>query len=284
MNMRAALTSIAVLAAAAACGGGVWWASTYDETAAEASEAPAPGEAATPLPVPPVPPRIAEGWRYEKCLGMLNDDAPGASAEAESWQANGGGEAAAHCLALAQVAMGNVQIGAEMLEALAAASSAPPAARAAVYGQAAQAWEMANHIRHAYDAATKALALSPDDPDLLVDRAVAAGALHRYQDSIDDLNRALEIDPHRYDAMVLRGSAWRHLGQLGLAQDDIDRVLLADPDNAEALLERGILRQRHDDLAGAQADWERAMRLAPDSATADLAQQNLALLEAGPAQ
>jgi regulator of sirC expression with transglutaminase-like and TPR domain len=55
-----------------------------------------------------------------------------------------------------------------------------------------------------------------------------------------------------------------------------------DPDNAEALLERGILRQRHDDRAGARRDWERAIELSPDSTTADLAQQNLALLEAGP--
>ena len=50
----------------------------------------------------------------------------------------------------------------------------------------------------------------------------------------------------------------------------------------EALLEHGILRQRVDDQAGARQDWERAISLEPDSATADLAQQNLALLDAGP--
>jgi regulator of sirC expression with transglutaminase-like and TPR domain len=72
------------------------------------------------------------------------------------------------------------------------------------------------------------------------------------------------------------------LGQLGLAQDDIDRAIAIDPDNPEALLERGIIRQRQNDAAGARADWERAITLAPDTPTADLAQQNLALLEAGP--
>jgi regulator of sirC expression with transglutaminase-like and TPR domain len=50
----------------------------------------------------------------------------------------------------------------------------------------------------------------------------------------------------------------------------------------EALLERGIIRQLKGDTAGAKADWQRAVALAPDSATADLAQQNLALNEAGP--
>ena len=61
----------------------------------------------------------------------------------------------------------------------------------------------------------------------------------------------------------------------------MDRAIAIDPDNAEALLERGILRQRHGDVAGARGDWERAIALAPDRATADLAEQNLALLEAG---
>jgi regulator of sirC expression with transglutaminase-like and TPR domain len=72
------------------------------------------------------------------------------------------------------------------------------------------------------------------------------------------------------------------MGQLDRAQDSLDLALGRDPDNAEALLERGILRQRHDDRAGARRDWERAIELSPDSTTADLAQQNLALLEAGP--
>ena len=48
------------------------------------------------------------------------------------------------------------------------------------------------------------------------------------------------------------------------------------------LVERGILRQRMGDGAGARADWEHAIELDPDSTTADLAEQNLALLEAGP--
>jgi regulator of sirC expression with transglutaminase-like and TPR domain len=68
---------------------------------------------------------------------------------------------------------------------------------------------------------------------------------------------------------------------LGRAQDDVDRAIALDPDDAEALLERGILRQRRADQAGARNDWERAIALAPDSATADLAEQNLALLQAG---
>jgi tetratricopeptide (TPR) repeat protein len=169
-----------------------------------------------------------------------------------------------------------------MLENLAAGSQAPAAARASIYGQATQAWLIAGDENHALRAATLALSLSPDDPDLLIDHAATAGNLDRYQDAIADLSRALALDPRRLDALVARAGAWRHLGRLEQAQDDIDHALALNADDPEALLERGILRQRRNDPRGARSDWERAMRMAPDSATADLAEQNLALLEAGP--
>ncbi len=71
---------------------------------------------------------------------MLGSDPEGANSFADAWQATGGGEGATHCLALAQIQLGNVQTGAEMLEKLAATSKAPAVARATVYGQADQAW------------------------------------------------------------------------------------------------------------------------------------------------
>ena len=241
-----------------------------------------PAETDEKLPVPPIPPRIAEGAEYDKCLSMLNSDPSGAQAFADAWDATGGGEGATHCLALAEIALGEPEKGAERMDKLATASKAAAAARASIYGQAGQAWLMAGDPGRAYGSATLALAMTPDDPDLLIDRSIAAASLERYQDAIDDLTHALDLDPRRQDALVFRAAAWRHLGQLDLAQDDIDRVFAQDDENPEALLERGILRQRRGDQAGARSDWERAVALAPDSATGDLAQQNLALLEAGP--
>ena len=67
-----------------------------------------------------------------------------------------------------------------------------------------------------------------------------------------------------------------------LRPQDVGRALDLDPEDPDAFLERGILRQRRGDPAGARKDWEKAVALSPDSATGDLAQQNLALLEAGP--
>ncbi len=236
----------------------------------------------SPLPLPPVPPRLAADADYQHCLDMLGDDPAGGYAFADAWFATGGGAPALHCQGLAAIALGDPQSGATLVERAAVESQATAGARAAVLGEAVQAWLMADDAAHAYEAASKAVELAPENPDLLIDRSIAAATMERYLDAIDDLDRALALDPDRADALTFRAAAWRNEGKLATARADADRAVALDPENPEALLERGIDRQRAGDEAGARADWERAKTLAPDSATADLAEQNLALLEAGP--
>lgn len=239
---------------------------------------------ATRLPVPPLPPRISEGVDYDKCISLLSGDPGGARALAEAWQARGGGDGATHCLGLSRIAEGQPEVGAKILESLATASQASAAVRATLYGQAAQAWMMAGQPRRAEQGLTQALALAPNTPDLLVDRAAAAILLQAYDEATTDLTVVLGDDPRRVDALVMRATALRQLGKLDAASDDITRALHEAPDSPEALLQRGILRQRARNPAGARADWNRVLTLAPNSPTADLAEQNLALLDAGPAQ
>jgi tetratricopeptide (TPR) repeat protein len=286
--MNRALAALTVVVAMASAGTAAYFFTRRDAPAAMAVAAAGDAGAADAadgetLPVPPVPPRIAEGADYEHCLAMLANDPDGANAFADAWEATGGGEGAAHCHALAQITLGNTMDGAQMLETLAGTSSAPPLARAQIFGQAVQAWLLADDAARAYAAASRAIELSPADPELLIDRSIAAATSGRYLDAVDDLSRALKLDPKRADALTLRAAAWRYEGKLDAAQDDVDRALELNPEYPEAYLERGILRQRRGDRAGAQADWEHAISLSPDTATADLAQQNLALLEAGPA-
>lgn len=236
------------------------------------------------LPVPPEPPRIAEGEDYERCLAMLRQSPETARTMAEAWEKRGGGDGAKHCLALSLLALGQPEIGARRLEALADESHANGAARASVLGQAGQAWMMAGQPDRAYGAITMALGITPHDTALMIDRAVAAGTLGRYAEAIEDLDRVLEVDGDRVEAWVFRAAALRHLDRTQAAMQDIARALELDPQNAEALLERGILRQMAGDTAGARVDWEKVVELSPDSPTADLAQQNLALNQAGPAR
>lgn len=278
MNNKRFVVLAGAVTLAIASGGGAWWVGwpgTPPEAVAEDEEV---------LPVPPPPARIAEGEDYHRCLDMVSGDPQGAKSFAETWTATGGGDGAEHCLALAEIELGDPEDGAEHLQRLGDHSQGPAAARASVYNQAGQAWIMADQPGRAFDAETLALALLPDDPDLLVTRAAAASDLDRFQEAADDLTRALDADPRREDALVMRAAAWRQLGRLDAAEADIGRAFALDGDDAEARLERGILRQRRGDLKGAREDWEAAMRLDPDSDTADLAQQNLALLDAGPEQ
>jgi len=276
MRKRVAPIVGAILVAGGLAAGGAWWLLAPGQPEPDASDA--------ELPVPPVPPRLAQSDEYERCLAMLETDPAGATVYAETWRHHGGGDGAAHCAGLAEIALGRPADGAAALEALAGTSAAPDLARASVYDQAAQAWMMAEQPEHATTAATKALALSPDDADLLIDRATAAVDLGRGPAAIDDLDHALAIAPRRVEALVLRAAALRRTGSLEAATRDIDNAIALDPDNPEALLERGILRERTGDRGGARADWERTITLDPDSSTADLAEQNIALLDAGPAR
>jgi tetratricopeptide (TPR) repeat protein len=244
---------------------------------------PAPQEdAVVDLPLPPFPPRITEGKDYETCLAALADDPAGAMAMADTWLANGGGDGAAHCQGLALIVTGKPEAGAAALEHLGETSAAPPMARALVLGQAGQARLMIAQPDKAAADASLALTLSPADTNLFVMRATAEGMLDRFRNAIADLSDALQLDASRADALVSRAVMHRQLNELDLAQADVARVLTRDPDNPDALLERGILRQRMGDRTGARTDWQHARDVDPNSTTADLAEQNLSLLEAGP--
>lgn len=272
MSRRAAAIGLSFGLAAVAAAGWWWWPISPDQMEESASD----------LPLPPFPPRIAEGKDYESCLAALADDPAGAASMAETMLAGGGGDGAAHCQGLALIVTGKPEAGAVVLEALARRSEVPPMARAVVLGQAAQARLMAAQPDRAEGDASEALALSPADTELFIMRATAEGMLDRFQDAVADLGAALQLDSSRSDALVSRAVMHRRLNELDLAQADVSRALAMDPDYADALLERGILRERMGDRAGARVDWEHAKDADPNSTTADLAEQNLSLLEAGP--
>ena len=225
-----------------------------------------------------------EGPERERCFGLLRTDPEGARFFADGWGAAGGGDGARHCAALALLALGETERGAERLEDLARRSDSDPATRAAVFAEAGNAWMLAGDADRAFGAATMALTVAPDEPALLLDRALALGALERFADAVEDLDRAVALDPSRADAWVLRGAAKRQLGRAAEAERDVAHALSLAPDNAEALLERAALRRARGDVRGARADWERAARSAPDAETAELARRNLELNPLPPAQ
>ncbi|UPY39053.1 tetratricopeptide repeat protein [Sediminicoccus sp. KRV36] len=276
--MRKSLLIFVGLALAAAAGGAVWFQRAPAPETQRATSIPTLDN----LPLPPELPRIADGPEYDRCLSLLRDDPDEAMRFAQAWDATGGGDGARHCIALAMLGLGEPDRAADRLERLGNSTRAGGVARAAVFGQASQAWMMAGDPNRAFAAATIALTLAPQDVELLVDRSVVLAAMQRYRESIEDLDSALALEPERAEAWVLRAAALRHLERVDQAFLAVERALVLAPENAEALLERGILRQLRGDVAGARNDWQRAIQLAPDTMAADLAAQNIQLNELGP--
>jgi tetratricopeptide (TPR) repeat protein len=222
----------------------------------------------------------ADAATYEHCMSLANSD-PGAARDfAEHWQSRAGGQPADHCYAVALVGLKQYKEGATRLEALAQAMvHAPAALRANALDQAAQAWLLAGDPARAYAAETAALNLLPGEPDLLVDRAEAAGSEGWYDKAVADLNRVLMSDPNRVEALIYRASADRELGKLDAALVDIDRAIGLEPNSVSGLLERGNILRLKGDADGARRDWVRVSELAPGSAADAAAKTNIERLE-----
>lgn len=260
--------------------------------AASSPEQAGPPAAAAPPAPPPVAPYTPPATRseprsaasdeamYERCMNLAKSDPEKARDLAEHWQKSGGAHPADHCFAVALIGLKQYRDGAARLDALAQAmSAAPPALRAEVYDQASQAWLLANDAARAYASAGEALKLQPGDPDLLIDRAEAAGSEGWYDKAVADLDAVLKADPNRVDALVYRATANRQLGKFDLALIDADRAVGIAPNSVSALLERGDILRLKGDLAGARRDWVRVSELAPDSAAAEEAKTNIERLE-----
>ena len=235
------------------------------------------------LPPAPKPrPADADAATYDKCMQLARARPTEAKALAEGWAARGGKHPAEHCLTVALIGLKQYRPAAERLDKLAEAMAAvPPLAelRAGVLTQAGQAWLLAGDPGHAYADAGAALSLHPDDPEILIDRAEAAGSAGWYDKAVEDLDRVLKADPARVEALVYRASAYRELGRLDPAMADIEAALKKEPNSVPALLERGNIRGLKGDLDGARQDWQRVVALAPGSPPESAAKANLGRID-----
>lgn len=210
------------------------------------------------------------------CLKRAEDLPDFAFEEAKLWEKQGGGAEARLCQALSLLLRGDWALAAPALEAAATELGAEPlAARADLWSRAALAWQNADQPDKAEAAYAKALALKPDDQQILTDRAIARAAVERYWDAIADLDKVIAKAPKQAEAWLLRAHAYRVLALNSKAMDDVDQALTLAPTNAEALLLRGNLLADADRLEEAKAEWERVRRVAPNSTAAADAVDNL---------
>ncbi len=216
---------------------------------------------------------------YRACLQLARSKPEDGWEEAIAWQSLEGGEPARHCAAVALIGLGKLEEAAKRLESLAQHSRGTEALRAEMLAQAAQAWLHADKIELALADLDTALGLVPNQPDLLLDKAMAMAQAAHYKDAAEVLTTLLAVQPNRVEAMVLRGSAYRYLDKLELAKEDISRALVLEPNQPDALLERGMIRRLEDNKAGAREDWMKVITAAPDSVAADTARRNLEIMD-----
>jgi tetratricopeptide (TPR) repeat protein len=237
--------------------------------------------AAADPPVQSAPPRDAaiDAATYERCMKLARQNPGEARSLAQSWHERGGAHPADHCAAVALIGLKQYKEAAMRLEALAQAITSPAALRAEVLDQAGQAWGLAGDPVRAYAAAGAAVALEPNDLDLLIDRAQAAASAGYYDKAVADLDHVLKADPSRVDALIYRASANRALDRLDAALADVEKAIARAPNSAPALLERGNIRRLKGDNEGARQDWERVGHLAPGSQADMAAKANIEHLQ-----
>lgn len=243
----------------------------------------AAGAALAQPPPTPKTPAFPPDVRYDHCLARAASEPPQAFEDALGWAAQGGGEPARHCAAVALLHNGQPEAAAVRLEQLAQDMRAqPPALRAEVLAQAGRAWLEGRNAARAAAAFTTALELAPDAADILVDRAEAYAAAANYWEAIDDLNRAIELDRNRAEAYAFRAAAYRLVNAVDLALEDANRAVTLDPRLPEAWLERGILHLQRGDAAAARRDFREVLLLEPEGAAADAARANIERMEVNP--
>ena len=113
-----------------------------------------------------------------------------------------------------------------------------------------------------------ALALQPDNAEILLNRANVLKGLDRPEGALAGYDKALAIRPGWPQAENNRGTVLQAEGRFEEALGSYDRALAASPNYVEALNNRGSVLQDLKRPAEALAAYDQALRLAPKFAMA----------------
>jgi tetratricopeptide (TPR) repeat protein len=211
---------------------------------------------------------------YSQCAALVQKNPAQAEQSARAWQDADGGAAATHCLALALTELKRYAEAARTLDGLARSRDITDnLQRAALFDQAGNAWLLAGIANNAAQSFSAAISQSPNDVDMLADRARARAMLKDWAGAEADLSAALLKDQNRADLLVLRASARWALNRKADAATDIVRALALYPDYPAALVERGMMKYSAGDTGGARKDWKKAASGSGEAA--DAARRNL---------
>ena len=122
---------------------------------------------------------------------------------------------------------------------------------------------------------SQALAINPDDHEVLGDRADARNKLGDYPGAIDDLNAAIQLKPDEPGFWFIRGNARFISGDYPGAIDDLNAAIQLKPDGAIYWNNRASARFISGDYSGAIDDLNAAIQLKPDEQNYWFARGNL---------
>lgn len=216
---------------------------------------------------------------YADCMQLVNTHPNRAFDKAITWKTLGGGEAAEHCIATALIKLESYRLGAARLEELANTSRRTKEFKAQILMQAAQGWILAKQTDRARQVLSTALSLSPDDPEIYVERAQVRADLGGLNEAVEDLNEALKRAPDHLEALIFRATALRLLEKPDLAQHDLTRALQLAPHAPAALLEQGMIHRINGNTTAARDFWVKTIEQDEGGVYADLAQRNLAKMD-----
>jgi tetratricopeptide (TPR) repeat protein len=111
-------------------------------------------------------------------------------------------------------------------------------------------------------------------------RGNAYADIGKYDSAIDDYGHAIAINPDDADVLNERGTSYRAEGQYELALLDYDRALTLNPQNAMALSNRCFAKAVQDRFEEALLDCNESLRLRPGDASS-LASRGFAYLKLG---
>ncbi len=182
--------------------------------------------------------------RHADCIRLVASDLEIGRIAAQQWAVEGGGMAAQHCLAIADLAAGFPRLAAARLVDIAERKDVSDIATLArLWVQASLAWLDASDTAEAAAAIEKAIVLEPGNGDTKIIAAKVYSAAASWQSAEDAVTEAEKSGVVTPEGFIIRARARRALGRDMAAAEDVANALNLDPFNLDALVVRGELQQ-----------------------------------------
>jgi tetratricopeptide (TPR) repeat protein len=139
-----------------------------------------------------------------------------------------------------------------------------PEALAFTYDARAKAFSQYRQFDLALSDFDRAVALNPNDKDMLFNRAVTFERKGDFDSSIRDLNEVLRLQPSYPNGNYERGFVRLKQKDYDRAIADLSQAVRLQPDNAKAYRDRGQAYRAKGELAKADADRQKASELDPN--------------------